>query len=44
VRPFGEAKAFEFANYIVHRDEKVIAPAIMAFIDWLLGEAPPLEY
>jgi LysR family glycine cleavage system transcriptional activator len=39
VRPFGEMQPFEFAYYIVHRDESEVSPAIAAFKDWLLDEA-----
>jgi LysR family glycine cleavage system transcriptional activator len=39
VRPFGEALAYDFAYYIVHREDDRTKPAIVAFKDWLLTEA-----
>ena len=41
VRPFGEALAYDFAYYIVHREEDRAKPAIVAFKEWLLAEAEP---
>jgi LysR family transcriptional regulator, glycine cleavage system transcriptional activator len=39
VRPFGEAQAYDFAYYIVHKEEDGAKPAIVAFKEWLLAEA-----
>jgi LysR family glycine cleavage system transcriptional activator len=39
VRPFGDAQAYDFAYYIVHRRENAAEPAIVAFRAWLLAEA-----
>jgi LysR family glycine cleavage system transcriptional activator len=39
VRPFGEAQSFEFAYYVVHRNEDTVKPAIAAFKGWLFEEA-----
>jgi LysR family transcriptional regulator, glycine cleavage system transcriptional activator len=39
VRPFGEALPYDFAYYIVHKEENSAKPAIVAFKEWLLTEA-----
>jgi LysR family glycine cleavage system transcriptional activator len=39
VRPFGEAQAYPFAYYIVHKAGAEISPAVTAFKEWLVSEA-----
>jgi LysR family glycine cleavage system transcriptional activator len=39
VRPFGDALNYDFAYYIVHKQESEAEPAIAAFKRWLLAEA-----
>lgn len=39
VRPFGEALAFEYAYYVIHRPERASDPGIAAFREWVLAEA-----
>ncbi|MET1026017.1 MAG: hypothetical protein ABWY00_02525 [Dongiaceae bacterium] len=39
VRPFGEALAYDFAYYVIHKKKNGTTPAILAFKDWLLAEA-----
>lgn len=38
VRPFGDAQAFDFAYYIVGKEESLLAAPVMAFRDWLLAQ------
>jgi len=39
VRPFGESQPFEFAYFVVYKDDIVLTPAIAAFRDWMVAEA-----
>jgi LysR family glycine cleavage system transcriptional activator len=39
VRPFGEAMPCDLAYYVIHKEESSTKPAIVAFKEWLLGEA-----
>jgi LysR family transcriptional regulator, glycine cleavage system transcriptional activator len=39
VRPFGEALPCHLAYYVVHKEENSDKPSIVAFKEWLLGEA-----
>jgi LysR family glycine cleavage system transcriptional activator len=39
VRPFGDSQAFEFAYYVVCKDDIAASPAVAAFRDWMLAEA-----
>jgi LysR family transcriptional regulator, glycine cleavage system transcriptional activator len=39
VRPFGEELPYDFAYYIVHKEENSAKPAVVAFKEWLLTEA-----
>jgi LysR family glycine cleavage system transcriptional activator len=39
VRPFGDAQAFDYAYYVIHRPERASDPGVAAFREWLLEEA-----
>jgi LysR family glycine cleavage system transcriptional activator len=39
VRPFGESQPFEFAYFIVYKDDVSPPPAVAAFRDWMVAEA-----
>jgi len=38
VRPFGDAQAFDFAYYIVGKEDKLNSAPVAAFRDWILAE------
>lgn len=39
IRPFGASQPFEFAYYLIHRDDIALSPAVATFQDWILAEA-----